>query len=181
VALWSFVRGAKAAGENLLAEQQRLARFGSNQARAALVTTVSQTRTDIAMARDTGPQTLELARAMSDLRREIQPIEGALKNIELKATTWGAQLATAIAQNARELVAMPGNMHQWGQDVMEDAIARMMGGEDAVEQARARRQREAAAAAQPQQIVMPAQDFIRGLRQGLGNGLGQRRPLDPIR
>jgi hypothetical protein len=28
---------------------------------------------------------------------------------------------------------------------------------------------------------MPAQDFIRGLRQAAGNGLGQRRPLDPIR
>lgn len=183
VALLSFVRGAKAAGENLLAEQQRLAPFGMNQARAAMVTTVSQTRTDIAMARDTGQQTLELARAMGDLRRELQPIEGALKNIELKATTWGAQLATAIAQNAKELVAMPGGMRQLGQDAMEDVIARMIGGEDAVKQARDRRQREAAAAAapQPQQIVMPAQDFIRGLKQAAGNGLGQRKPLDPIR
>jgi hypothetical protein len=148
-----------------------------------MVTTVSQTRTDIAMARDTGQQTLELARAMGDLRRELQPIEGALKNIELKATTWGAQLATAIAQNAKELVAMPGGMRQLGQDAMEDVIARMIGGEAAVKQARDRRQREAAAAAapQPQQIVMPAQDFIRGLKQAAGNGLGQRRPLDPIR
>jgi hypothetical protein len=184
VALLSFVRGAKAAGDNLLAEQQRLAPFGMNQARAAMVTTVSQTRTDIAMARDTGQQTLELARAMGDLRRELQPIEGALKNIELKATTWGAQLATAIAANAKELAAMPGGLWDaFEKQIVEDGAAWALGGADAVKQARDRRQREAAAAAapQPQQIVMPAQDFIRGLRQAAGNGLGQRKPLDPIR
>lgn len=184
VALLSFVRGAKAAGDNLLAEQQRLAPFGMNQARAAMVTTVSQQRTDIAMARDTGQQTLKLARAMGDLRRELQPIEGALKNLELKTTTWGAELATAIAANAKELVAMPGNLWDaFEKQLVEDGVALVLGGWDAVKEARDRREREAKAAAapQPQQIVMPAQDFIRGLKQAAGNGLGQRKPLDPIR
>lgn len=180
--LWSLTKATRAAGEGLLQDQQRLAPFSGVQSQAAMITSISQIRTDMAAARDTGENTVELAREMTKLRKAMQPLESMFKNIELKAATWGASFGTGAAEELREALAMPANMKQWGQELMENPLAWLLGGDDAVKQLEQQRERERRAAQQQQQQqpLLPAQEFLQGLRQAMQLPGGQRRPLDPL-